>query len=128
VETVNVVPHLGVGPVRLGMTRAEALRAIGGLQSSSFQVFYDSKDLVRYIEVAKGDLDPVFEGMRVLAVPKSEVVAHVTRYAPPDREDSNSYVFTALDLSLWQSDEEEETFSAVGIGRPGFYTDPWPLD
>jgi hypothetical protein len=124
---VKVVPHLGVGPVRIGMTRAEALRAIDGLRSASFEVFYDSKGHVRYIEVAK-DLDPVFEGVRVLTRPKGEVVAHLTRYAPPDREDSGSYVFTELDLSLWQSTDEDATFSAIGVGRPGFYTDPWPLD
>jgi hypothetical protein len=105
------------------MTRDEARRALDSQADDlgAVEVFYDARGHVEYIEVSKGDTEPVFEGVPVLGLPAAEVVEHVRRYAPPDREDSASFVFPALDLSLWQSADEEVTFTTVGIGRPGYY-------
>jgi hypothetical protein len=146
----EVVPHVGIGPVRLGMTRAESRAAIGvearafmkdqadtvpteAFHDASFQVFYDASERVEYIELSKSpEIEPIVFGEKVLQLRAEDAVGLVERHVAYD--DSNpelgySYVFPALELALWrpvvpesEDDEEGRTFSTVGVGVSGYFS------
>jgi hypothetical protein len=139
----RIEPHIGVGPVRLAMTRNEARAAMLASSQScqedphakrdlyhrnAFQVFYDATETVEYIELSRGgDFDATFAGERILEIPADDAVRFVESFAPYSTSDPElgwSYVFPALDLSLWRpvtGGEEGRTFATVGVGRAGYY-------
>ena len=137
-----VEPHRGVGPVRFGMTRAEA-RAVMPAVPTAFgrgpgetavdawhdfvlQVFYDADDRVEYVEVERDEsLQAVLYGEAVLRLPVDRALAHVCRHGddqPEDDELPYAYVFPALDLALWRPHDGEEDsgcFASLGVARRG---------
>lgn len=143
----KVQPHVAVGPVRLGATRAQVIEALGppittfkktatsrhptdAWFENGFQVFYGGDDpVVEYVELSR---DSGFEAMlfevSVFAADASSLVAHVTNFAPFDENDpelGSSYVFPSIDVSLWRpiADEPEgQYFSTVGTGVVGYYS------
>ncbi len=145
----EVVPHGGVGPVRLNMTRAECRAAMPGppnvfrkgaddavstdaWHDNSFQVFYDANERVEFIELSEAPaIESLFDGVAVLRVPADEAVRHIERFAafdPSDPELPYSYVFSALDLALWrptlpedEHDPDGRTFSTVAVGVRGYF-------
>ena len=145
---LEVRPHDGVGPIRLGTTRAECRALAEGGHGGEFlktadaerttdelfgavHVYYDDEDRCEYIEVSRSpDVRPTFDGAPLLELAAAEAVAAIAAHAPFDESDPElgcSYVFTALDLSLWRpvaGDDEPEgrTFMTVGVGRRGYYT------
>jgi hypothetical protein len=144
---LDIRPHHGVGPLRLEMSRLECRAASGGTHSEfsktvdaerttdelfgAVHVYYDDQDRVEYIEIARSaDVRATFDGTPLLELAPAEAVAKVAAHAPFDEDDPElgcSYVFKALDLSLWRPvDDEDEpegrTFMAVGIGRRGYYS------
>src|SRR5262249_29981179 len=149
----EVNPHVGVGPVKLGMTRDEVHRLMPGpnipfrkspddkhetdaFHDAGFQVFYTGDaPVVEYIELSAGlGLQAIYDGISVFEKDASEVVAHISRNAafdPDDWELGYSYVFRALDLSLWRpflpespNDPEGRQFMTIGIGVKGYYAKP----
>ncbi|HYW13183.1 MAG TPA: hypothetical protein VE871_14580 [Longimicrobium sp.] len=143
--TYDVVPHEGVGPVRLGMTRAESRAAMGlPVQShgtgrdardlyldSAFQVFFDDADRVEYIELSHGGpFIARYESVDVFATdaePLVELVRQRAAYDENDPELGYSYIFPALQLSVWRSvvpdddDDEGRRFMTIGVGKPGYF-------
>lgn len=147
--TYEVVPHQGVGSVRLGAHQCEVRSVMDhapeeffkspedvvptdAFHDAAFQVFYDRSRRVAYIELSPAeDFEVRFDGLPVLTLPADEVVGHVLQHAPFDERDPElgySYVFRTLDLALWRpvlpesaTDEEGRTFLTVGIGRPGYF-------
>ena len=147
--TYEVIPHVGVGPVRLNMPRAQCRAAMvepprvfrktldsavttDAWHRSSFQVFYDAAERVEYIELSKApDVEPTVDGVAVLRVSAEEAVEHIGRIAAFDGSDPEwpySYVFQGLDLALWRptlpedaDDAEGRTFSTVGVGVRGYF-------
>ena len=146
----EVVPHVGVGPVYLGMTRDEVRRVMPGpyeafrkvpdaqhetdaFLSSGFQVFYGGElPVAEYIELSReSGFRAVYRGIDVFATPADEVVAHVCRDAAFDSADwelGYSYIFPDLDLGLWRpvlpesaADSEGREFSTIGVGVLGYY-------
>jgi hypothetical protein len=151
----EVVPHEGVGPVRLGMTREAAREAmeragvplppvrvetpVDVYHDAGFQVSYDASGIVEYIELSRGGAFVArYGGVDVFTTPADELVALVaktTSYDPDDPEPGYTYLFPALDLSLWRpvlpEDCEEEdqpdeydcgrVFTTIGVGRQGYY-------
>ena len=146
----EVVPHVGIGPVRLGMTRAESRAALGqeareflkgpgdevttdAFHASSFQVFYDASERVEYIELSKSpEVEPIVFGEKILQITADDAVELVQRHAAFDESNPElgySYVFPALELALWrpvvpesEDDEEGRTFSTVGVGVSGYFS------
>lgn len=145
-----VQPFCGVGPVRFGMSPEEVRRSmpepstpfrkettsqheIDAFHDCAFQVFYGGvKPTVEYIELSRGSVvQPLYRGLDVFATPSEEVVAFIARdgaFDATDWEMPYSYVFRALQLSLWRpvipdsdSDNEGRYFSTIGIGKPGYY-------
>jgi hypothetical protein len=144
----EVVPHVGVGPVRLGMSRDEVRRAMPGERDSflkgpyskietdafhgtAFQVFYGSEPpAVEYIMLCRGQgLQAFYRGVSVFDTDADEMVRHVSLDAPFDASDwelGYSYIFPDLALSLWRStvpqspqDMEGRHFMTIGIGVKG---------
>jgi hypothetical protein len=148
----EATPHLGVGPVKLGMTREEVHRVmpspcesfLKGLNSehrtdafhdSGFQVFYGGGGpVVEYIELSgEAGFRVLYRGVDVFATLADQVVAHVSgdaAFDPTDAELGYAYIFPDLDLSLWRAvlpetpeDPEGREFSTIGIGVAGYYGD-----
>ncbi len=150
----DVLPHEGIGPVRLGMSRAEAREAMerAGVpppeqvetsrdlyHHAAFQVSYDAFGTVEYIELGRdGPFGVRYLGVDVFTTPADELVALVAERAPYDPDDPElgfTYLFPALDLSLWrpvmpedceEEDEPDEydcgrVFTTIGVGRRGYF-------
>lgn len=147
-QTLEVCPLVGVGPVLLGASREEVIHAFGPPQESyrktptsphatdawfdgQLQVFYaGNHPRIEFIEVSAGRLlEPVAFGVKVLGAPAVEVVGLLTQHADFDVHDPElgySYTFPALELSLWRpyvEPPEGLTFQSVGIGVAGYYSD-----
>jgi hypothetical protein len=139
-----VLPLIGIGPVRLKMTREESRRAMGRppdpVQKSSadgaltdayfdsaFQVFFDDRDLVEYIEVSGPgpDIAALYLGKDAHRTEAAELVKRIVANAPYDPDDPElgwSYLFPSLELSLWRPTAEEPYFATIGIGRHGYFS------
>jgi hypothetical protein len=142
----DIKPGIGVGPVRLGMTRAGVHSALGTPEYtrgeregflSGFIVNYDSTGCVEFIELANSPrFIALFEGVCLHHVPAAAAVALVSRFDtfdPTGRELGYTYIFLKLQMCLWRSrivNEEDEvdpddtrgrSFEAVGIAVPGYF-------
>jgi hypothetical protein len=151
----DVVPHEGVGPVRLGMSREAAREAMeragvplppvhvetprDDYHDAGFQVSYDESGMVEYIERGRsGPFVARYCGVDVFTTPADALVTFVSDTAPYDPDDPElgyTYLFRALDLSLWRpvlpEDCEEEdqpdeydcgrVFTSIGVGRRGYW-------
>ena len=146
----NVQPLVGIGPVRLGMSRDEVHFAMHARETpfrkgatvtpltdafhqSAFQVFYARHaPIVEYIELSRdADFRVLYRGLDVFATLADEIAAFIARDASYNREGREfpySYIFHELQLSLWRpvlpkDDESGRFFSTIGIGRKGYYND-----
>jgi hypothetical protein len=142
-ETYEAIPHKGVDPVLLGMTRAAVRLALGDrftsfhkTQSSAhptdawhagaFQVFYGgAAPTVEYIELSRdADFSVLIMGRSAFDTLAAELVSlieTVTVSAKSDPEHGSSYIFPELDLSLWRPSLADQRFATIGIGRSGYY-------
>jgi len=147
-----VTPLVGIGPVRLGMTRETVLKAMplpsrpfrkrkssqhetDSFHDAGFQVFYAGEEpQVEFIELSRGTgFRALFRDLDVFAETAEELAEIISRDAPYDsqwREFPYAYIFRSLQLSLWRpvlpnspSDLEGRFFSTIGIGREGYYDD-----
>ncbi len=149
-ETYLVEPLLGVGPVRLGMTR-EAVRQAMAVPPQSFlktphsrhetdafhqgalQVFYTGEaPTVEYVELSGGgELRAVFEGQSLFETPADELVTILGRTHAQHCDDDATpcdVVLPDLQMGLWRpyaaesaGEEDGRYFATVGIGVPGYY-------
>ena len=151
----NIEPHKGIGPIKIGMTREQSRKAIGlkpkpfrksasdkiptdAYYQNSLQVFFDDNKHVEYIEVSgPGPIRVLYKGIDFFSLKADEAIALISKDAPYDPNDPElgySYVFPALELSIWRpvlpdpEDDEDNTstdqgFSTIGIGRPGYYSE-----
>lgn len=148
--TFSVEPLVGVGPVRLGMSRQETRDAIdapvvsfekGPLSASptdaflenAFQVFYDKDDRAEFIEVSRnGPFMVLYQGISVFETTADEFLEAVSRDTNYDKdrpEQGYSFVFPEVGLSLWRQslpeDEEDDEYDMDGedYEKPGTYFD-----
>lgn len=146
----EVIPHQGVGPVLLGMTREESRAAMNvpphsfrkgrfastdtdGYLDNAFQVFFDHDDRVEFIELSNAPaITATYKGRDLFALHADDVVRFVARDAPFDPDDPElgySYIFPDLELALWRSirpedehDPEGRHFATIGIGKRGYFS------
>jgi hypothetical protein len=150
VTQYEVIPHVGVGPVRLGMSREEVRRLMPGEPScfrtwpytgpeadtwhdGGFQVHYAGEPpAVAYILLCRGlGVRALYRGLSVFDADAAEVVRLLSREASFDDRDPElgyTYVFPALELSVWRpvvpgppGDEDGRHFSSIGIGVRGYH-------
>ncbi len=149
----EIVPLQGVSDVRLGMSRDET-RSIMALPFTSFrksfnvamltdaylescfQIFFDDEDKAEYIELSRrGAFIALYNNVSVFETKADELVGIVSQNAEVDksnREHGYSYVFPALELSLWRAvmpepqddpaDLEGVYFDTIGVGKQGYYS------
>ena len=144
-DTVDVVPGTGVGPVRLGMSRSEVHAALGppaqtlssapgeppteAWHESALRVHYAGETVER-IELHPGPaLRAVLEGRDVSTTRVSELVRHLystrAHYDPNDPELGYRFHFPPLGLTLRRgkipegpNDPEGQCFTSLTLGRP----------
>lgn len=145
----NVVPHVGIGPLRLGMTQAGVRRAVpeyqvrASLRGGCEEFIPELGLLVDYSamfgEVMFVEVNSLARSIVMLAgcsafdTKADNLVAAVVReYGldpaefPPGRYD---YKFPSLNLVLWRGvlgDDTPESrgwaFEAIAVHKPGYYT------
>jgi hypothetical protein len=124
---VEVVPHVRIGEVRLGMPREEADRLrekLMGLDSAG------TPPLVTFIDV-HWRIGARYRGINLFAASADEVVAAVARLEGLDPLDyppgKHHYRFPALNMLLWRGEVSDEpgtqgfTFQSVSIHVPDYY-------
>jgi hypothetical protein len=140
-------PLAGVGPIRLGASRASLLAALGKPASSFYKmpdsryptdmwfekrlhVFYEGdQPMVAFIELSGGgDVEAVLFGLPVFATAVPVLVHEVGSRSKLDETDPElgySYIFPTLELALWRPDNDDEEapyFSTVGAGLLGYFS------
>ena len=141
----DVVPHKGVGPISLGMSRDEVHAEFGKPEFAShdnregfhkgFLVDYNAAGRVEFIELAKSQqFRALFNGVCLHELLADDAVAFVQRYGQYNENDpelGHSYCFLDLQLSLWRptipaagqslNDDDGRYFHAVGIAEAGYF-------
>jgi hypothetical protein len=141
-------PLVGVGPINFGMTRSEVRGTLANLGQpkavlrspntdcffqNAFQVSYDDDGRVEFIETAaSSEFRVILHGHSLHEIPATDAIRLVSQFAECDRNDPEkgySYIFPALQLSLWRpvlpsdpDDSEGRHFLAVGLGKAGYFS------
>lgn len=140
----QIQPGIGVGPVKLGMTRKAVHDALGKPEwlnkereafLGGFFVDFDKAGCVEFIELAESEqFKALFEGKCLHQIPAEDAVRLVSKFDKFDesnRELGHSYIFLKLQMSLWrgtkpEQDQDEDDpdgryFEAIGIAVPGYF-------
>jgi hypothetical protein len=147
----EVNPLIGVGGVKLGMSRAD-VRSImkayprtfrktstskhetDAWHNSGLQVFYGGEvPTVEYIELSRDSgIVALYRGIDVFNTEASRLIKKISEddtYDASDPERGYSYLFPKLEMSLWRpikpkslEDEEGKYFSTIGVGVAGYYS------
>ena len=138
----HVVPLVGIGPIRFGMSRSEVRATFGtpeyvehaherfGIHFPEKDCFFESCPQVRYDEKEEVE-DIQFSGHPAFTVlfdsvpvhdSKVEAVAHaVSERAELDRRDSEfpyTYSFPRIGLSLWRESLDKTRFDTINLVLP----------
>lgn len=137
----EIEPHIGVGPIKLGMSRAD-VHAILGVPEythneregflSGLMVDYDDNDCVEFIELANSNrFVAYFQDLPVHSTAADEIVSFLSQFTEYDKNDpelGRSFIFKDLQFSLWRSvlpekddDLDGRFFEAVGIAAKGYF-------
>lgn len=146
--TFEIQPHIGIGPVKLGMTRSQVRDAIStyadnGLDQAShptldyafgnsLQVEYDDEGYVRFIGVgfySGCGCDYMFQGQHIGVYSAAElfqVLAELDGDANHKFSDSE-YLFPKIMINVWDADsqyaylggESRPVYGQVGIAGQG---------
>ncbi|MDY3555586.1 hypothetical protein R5W24_004729 [Gemmata sp. JC717] len=127
---MEIVPHVRIGRVRLGMSQEEA----GWLRESGMQTdCRGAPPVVAFIQVSRR-VCATYRDVDVFEDPATEVVAEIVRLEglnpadyPPGR---HQYLFPALNFALWRGyvnddnpdDHQGYYFQAASIHAPGYDT------
>jgi len=141
----EILPLIGVGPVRFGMTRDGVHSLLGRPKTTrgsrresflgGFYVDYDDVGTVEFIEMASSDQFSLsYQGICLHRVTADEAVKFISRFDQFDEshpEHGYTFMFPKLQLSLWRGtvpeaeqepdDMDGHYFEAVGIGRLGYF-------
>jgi hypothetical protein len=142
----EVTPHVGIGPLRLGMTSAEVRQAVAGHVIETIGRGREEMidDLGLNVDYSAGHTDVTFiqacpvdgvrftlAGIDVFGTPADELVAVLARQEglpeanfPSGRHE---YLFALLRLVLWRGVVAEEpgeqgwAFESISVHVPGYY-------
>jgi hypothetical protein len=145
-QTLEIQPKIGVGPIRFGMARAEVRHHLGspdGDEDSEREWYlddlaidFDTSGSVAFIEIAESEnFRATLNGVCLHELDADDAVSHVEKtaaYDPDAPEPGYTYIFPSLELSLWRpvvpdenQDADDETgrrFEAVGVGPTGYFS------
>lgn len=140
-SSYEVNPLLGIGPLRLGASKAEIHSILGEPESkkgsaelflgSSIQVHYHENGGVEFIEIAS-DIPVTWNQMDIFSTPADFLVEAISKFTPLQNEDNEqgyTYTFPESEVALWRptlSDEEDpedgKYFASIGVGCRGYYS------
>jgi hypothetical protein len=147
----EVNPIIGVGSVKLGMSRADVRSIMNAdphtfkktptskhdtdaWHNSGFQVFYRGEvPTVEFIELSRDSgIVALYKGIDVFNTVASKLIKKISEddvYDASDPELGYSYLFPNLEMSLWRpikpeslEDDEGKYFSTIGVGVEGYYS------
>jgi hypothetical protein len=126
---MEIVPHVGIGNIRLGMPREEADCLLDqGMQIDSAS----SPPVVTFVQVSQRCY-ATYRGVDIFDEDRSadEVVADVVRLEGLDPAEypagRHEYRFHHLNMTLWRGEVSDEpghqgyTFQAASVYVPGYY-------
>lgn len=139
-QQYEIVPHEGIGPVRLGMTRKAVGKAMAGERgatpansrgdSDSFfkdqclRVTYSRDQKVEYIEARSSEYREFwFEGVNVHKLSANKLLQHITQYDElhPGGKRAKKYpFFPSLVLGLGEQRNRPSRWACVGIGDKSY--------
>lgn len=144
-QVFEVTPHVGIGPLRLGVTPAEVRAAAPGhaiskigrgreemIDTLGLTVDYSAGDVVSFIQAfpARG-VRVSFAGRDVFVTPADDMAAAAVRQAAADPADfppgRYEYLFPDPRLALWRGVVGEEpgdqgwAFTSISVHAPGYY-------
>ncbi|MEO3879468.1 hypothetical protein [Rheinheimera fenheensis] len=138
----EVEPYVGIGPVKLGMTRREVRELMGepsavqdayekwGIKfpdkdyfyENCFQISYSERGTVNFIEASMNfRYCVVYLGLDVHRTAADKVISQIQKIASPDmtaREYPMNQLFPEIDVSIYR--EEMERIEAFGISISGY--------
>lgn len=143
-KTFEIKPKIGVGPIRIGMTRAEVREHLGQPEADDdkrewyledMAINFDPSGKVTFIELAESEnYKATLNGKCLHDLDADEAVSHVQKIAPYDENDPEfgyTYLFPDLQISLWRpvipdseqdpNDSTGRRFEAVGVGGDGYF-------
>ncbi|SFK44508.1 hypothetical protein [Brevibacillus centrosporus] len=120
-EKLYIEPGVGIGPVKLGMSKKEVEECIRDCSEKFlkqynnslyierlFKLEYDSEDNVNFIEIdaiGSSDFDCLFNEINVFKTQAEELVEEIDKISKYDREQWDlgfTYHFPELGLTLWR--------------------------
>ena len=146
-QKLEIMPKIGVGPIRIAMSRAEVREHLGAPEGDGNEerewyledlaIDFNSSGEVEFIEIAESDnYKAILNSKCLLDLDAEAAIAHVQAIAPFDEnapEFGYTYVFPELQISLWRPvipDEEQDPddptgrrFESVGVGGDGYFDD-----
>jgi len=153
VQEFQIIPHVGIGPIRLGASRADARisLAIAGFPlklargkvdffcDSSIQVEYDDSDSIQFIGIS---CDPsyrlTYEGVNVFDITAPELFARVASQdgSGDHKYRDTEYLFPNQMVTLWDADEQYDRLAGkkrviwaqVGLGNRKYVDDCEAID
>lgn len=140
--TLDVVPHVGIGPARLGLARLanrscldaiglpleETRKALDYFAENALQIEYDDDGKAQFIGIgSSGALRVLFFGLDVFDTPARDVFAAIARREATGAHafDSSEYLFPEQVVTLWEADEQYDhrggqrrvVWAQIGIGN-----------
>ena len=138
----EIVPGAGVGPIKIGMTKAEVHGVFGLPEFESgnrfgylggFFIDFDDRGQVEFIELAQSEIfAATYLGHDLHRIEAESAIGFVAAHAALDNnhpEPGYSYIFPELQMSLWRSvkpdddsDLDGRHFEAIGIGCDEYFS------
>ncbi|MEM9999164.1 MAG: hypothetical protein AAF809_15780 [Bacteroidota bacterium] len=138
-ETFEIIPHVGIGPLRLGMKPAEARTAMaphGGVQASHGTLDYFPSDNALQVEYTDGrasfigaagsrDVRFDFRGVNPFDTPAQALFRHIASFEEgAHRFNRSEYLFPGQIVTLWEADRQYDhaggqrrpVYAQIGIG------------
>lgn len=140
-QIFEITPHVGIGKIKLGMSREDVFTLFGKPNFDredrigyldGFMINFDKHNTVEFIELAKSaEYCALFNGIDLHNIKANDAVEFVNKFDVFDKDDPEigySYIFKKLQLSLWRGvlpecehDSDGMHFETVGIGVDDYF-------
>jgi hypothetical protein len=139
----DAAPHISLGPVKIGATRAEVHDAMGAPESTfkksatadhptdawfqnALQVFYTPAGMVEFIEVSgNAGIEVICFGETIFSTAAAALVARLGKTTAFTSSDGgHTFIGHDIDVALWRPEvdaPEGVHFATFGLGRSGYY-------
>lgn len=139
----NAIPHISLGPVRIGAERSEVHKVMGVPEKTfnkapasthptdtwfqnAFQVFYAADGKVEFVEVSGGaGIEVIWFGTPIFGTAAGPLIERLHEQSAFISDDGGySFIAQGLDVALWRpvvEGPEGTYFATFGLGASGYY-------